>query len=564
MHQVSVLEDIIFAMADSLRNKVELLAPARNAEIGRVAIDSGADAVYIGAERFGARAAAGNSVEDIAGLTEYAHRYGARVYVTVNTLLTDDELVEAGRLICELHGVGVDAFIVQDVRILGLDLPDDIEFHASTQCDIRTVKRVKELERMGFSQMVLARELSVDEIGEICRNTDSTIETFVHGALCVSYSGRCYLSERVCGRSANRGECAQMCRLPYDLIDEDGRVLQRGKHLLSLKDFDASGRIGDLLDAGVRSFKIEGRLKDMNYVKNITGYYRQVIDKAISERNLTRSSFGETELGFVPDVRRTFYRGGTEYFLGGKRERGLCTMVTGKAMGEMITDRRELRNGDGVCWVTKDGELKGCQIDGCEKLPEKGVKLYRNNDIEFERVLAKANPRRKIGLEIEIAEVETGFRIMERQFQTEFSVEYNHEEGKNGEKVIQAWHEQFSRLGETEFKAGEIEMKFSKPWFVPASVMASWRREMVEKVRKAVGEKMCRKRAGKRMTDNGTADAVRVFPEESMRCRYCIRYELGMCLKERNSYRGKLWIRNSSGRTFELGFDCSKCEMKVL
>lgn len=551
-------------MADMSLNTVELLSPARSAEIGRVAIDAGADAVYIGAERFGARAAAGNSVEDIAGLTEYAHRYGARVYVTVNTLLTDDELVEAGRLIRELHGVGVDAFIVQDVRILGLDLPDDIEFHASTQCDIRTADRAIELERMGFSQMVLARELSIDEIGEICRKTNSTVETFIHGALCVSYSGRCYLSERVCGRSANRGECAQMCRLPYDLIDEEGRTLHKGKYLLSLKDFDASSRIGDLLDAGVRSFKIEGRLKDKNYVKNITGYYRQIIDKAISERNLTKSSLGETELGFIPDVRKTFYRGGTEYFLGGKRERGLCTMVTGKAMGEMITDRRELRNGDGVCWVTKEGELKGCQIDGCEKLPEKGVKLYRNNDIEFERVLAKANPRRKIGLEIEIAEVETGFRIMERQFQTEFSVEYNHEEGRNGEKVIQAWHEQFSRFGETEFRADEIGVKFSKPWFVPASVMAAWRREIVEKVRKAVGEKRHRKRAGKRMIDNGTTDAVRVFSEESMRCRYCIRYELGMCLKDKESYRGKLWIRNSSGRKFELGFDCSKCEMKVL
>ncbi|MCQ2329770.1 MAG: U32 family peptidase [Paludibacteraceae bacterium] len=550
-------------MADSLRNKVELLAPARNAETGCVAIDAGADAVYIGAARFGARSAAGNSVEDIAGLADYAHRYGARVYVTVNTLLTDDELDEARRLIIDLHNAGADAFIVQDVRIAGLDLPDDIEFHASTQCDIRTADRAIELERMGFSQMVLARELSIDEIGEICRKTNSTVETFIHGALCVSYSGRCYLSERVCGRSANRGECAQMCRLPYDLIDEEGRTLQKGKYLLSLKDFDASGRIGDLLDAGVRSFKIEGRLKDKNYVKNITGYYRQIIDKAISERNLTKSSLGETELGFVPDVRRTFYRGGTEYFLGGKRERGLCTMVTGKAMGGMITDRRELRNGDGVCWVTKDGELRGCQIDGCETLPDASVRLFRNNDIEFERLLTKSNTVRKIGLDIEVSDENTGFKICEKNYQTELVVECQHEEGRNSEKVMQAWRDQFSRLGDTEFKADAIELKFSKPWFVPASVMAGWRREMVELTRKMVA-KSRGSRVAKRTIDNRKIDAVRLFPKESMRCRYCIRYELGMCLKDKKSYRGKLWIRNSSGRKFELGFDCGKCEMTIL
>ena len=268
-------------MSHLFRDEIELLAPARTADIGIAAINCGADAVYIGAERFGARAAAGNSVQDIARLTAYAHRVRARVFVTVNTLLTDGELQQAEALIWQLYEAGVDAVIVQDTRITTLNLPP-IELHASTQCDIRTLDRVKELEQMGFSQVVLARELTIDEIANVAKNTSCVVETFVHGALCVSYSGRCFMSEKVCGRSANRGECAQMCRLPYDLIDQDGNVVVKNKYLLSLKDFNASEHLEELMNAGVRSFKIEGRLKDEAYVKNVVGYYRHRIDAILN------------------------------------------------------------------------------------------------------------------------------------------------------------------------------------------------------------------------------------------------------------------------------------------
>ena len=558
-------------MSHLFRDEVELLAPARTADIGIAAINCGADAVYIGAERFGARAAAGNSVQDIVRLSAYAHRYRAKVFVTVNTLLTDAELEQAEALIWQLHEAGVDAIIVQDTRITTLNLPP-IELHASTQCDIRTLDRVKELEAMGFRQVVLARELSIDEIGNIANNTSCVVETFIHGALCVSYSGRCFMSEKVCGRSANRGECAQMCRLPYDLIDGEGNVLLKNKYLLSLKDFNASDHLEELINAGVRSFKIEGRLKDEAYVKNVVGYYRQKIDAilnvtkptansqlSIVNSQLKKSSLGQINLGFEPDITRTFYRGGTDYFLTGERKGGLCTMVTGKALGKKITPDTKLNNGDGVCWIdSESGELKGSLIDGTQHLPN-GADLYRNNDIEFERILKSARPERRIPISISVSETAEGFMIKVPEFDVSLEVACPHEQGRNAEMALATWQTELTKLGNTEFVCNYLSTEFSMPWFVPRSRFSDWRRQLVERLREKIVEKTDTK-----LTANNFQFSIlnSQFSGELMRCRYCIRAELGICLKHK-AKPVDLYLRNSKGRCFRLEFDCNNCEMVV-
>ncbi len=559
-------------MSHLFRDEVELLAPARTADIGIAAIDCGADAVYIGAERFGARAAAGNSVHDIARLSEYAHRFRAKVFVTVNTLLTDSELGQAEALIWQLYEAGVDAVIVQDTRIVSLNLPP-IELHASTQCDIRTLDRVKELEAMGFRQVVLARELSIDEISRIAKNTSCVVETFIHGALCVSYSGRCFMSEKVCGRSANRGECAQMCRLPYDLTDGEGNVLLENKYLLSLKDFNASDHLGELINAGVRSFKIEGRLKDEAYVKNVVGYYRQRIDAILNATKptadsqfsilncqLRKASLGQISLGFEPDITRTFYRGGTDYFLSGERKSGLCTMVTGKALGKKITPDTKLNNGDGVCWIDPaTGEMKGAMIDGTQHLP-KGVDLYRNNDIEFERILKSARPERRIPISIRVAETADGFAIAVPEFDVSLEVPCPHEEGRNAEMALATWKTELTKLGNTEFVCSDLSTEFSSPWFVPRSRFSDWRRELVERLLDKL-ENLENLDKLENLDHLDHLDNYQ-FTGELMRCRYCIRAELGICLKH-GTKPVDLYLRNSKGRRFRLEFDCNNCEMVV-
>lgn len=321
--------------------RIELLAPARSLDVGVAAINHGADAVYIGADRFGARVAAGNGVGDIERLAVYAHRYGARVYVTLNTVLYDGEVEAARRLVYELYNAGVDALIVQDMSLLMMDLPP-IALHASTQCDNRTVEKVRWLERCGFEQVVLARETSVEMMRRIAGETSVALEAFVHGALCVCYSGQCYMSEAVKGRSANRGECAQMCRLPYSLSDDEGRVYARERHLLSLKDFDASRSLKEMIDAGIASFKIEGRLKDESYVKNVTAYYRRRLDAILEGDGERRaSSSGRTRFFFEPDTRKTFFRGATEYFLHGRKP-DIWQFDTPKSMGEPVGRVRDV------------------------------------------------------------------------------------------------------------------------------------------------------------------------------------------------------------------------------
>jgi len=352
---------------------IELLAPAKNAEVGIAAINHGADAVYIGAPKFGARQAVGNSLDDIATLVTYAHRFYARVYVALNTILSDDELSEARSLIYKLYDIGVDALIIQDMGLLELDLPP-IPLHASTQCDNRSVDKVKFLEQCGFEQVVLARELSLQQIREIGEKTSVALECFVHGALCVSYSGQCYLSQALRERSANRGACAQMCRLPYTLLDGDEEVLSRNQHLLSLKDFDASAHLLELMEAGVSSFKIEGRLKEANYVKNITAYYRQKIDQLIAGTDCRRASSGVTRFFFEPNPQKTFYRGATDYFLR-TRTTNITSFETPKSLGEpvgtvrevwrnafSVNSDKEFANGDGLCCVNTHGDFVGFRV----------------------------------------------------------------------------------------------------------------------------------------------------------------------------------------------------------
>ena len=359
------------------QRKIELLAPAKNVECGIEAINHGADAVYIGAPRFSARAAAGNSLEDIQQLVEYAHLYNVRIYVALNTILKEDELEETEKLIHDLYRIGVDALIVQDMAITQLNLPP-IPLHASTQTDNRSVEKVKFMSDAGFTQVVLARELSLQEIARIHQACpDTALEVFVHGALCVSYSGQCYVSQACFGRSANRGECAQFCRLPFDLVDSDGKTIAKEKHLLSLKDMNQSDELEALIDAGASSLKIEGRLKDVTYVKNVTAAYRQKIDAILKRRpEYVRASSGESRFEFTPQLDKSFSRGFSNYYLHGRERQDITSFDTPKSLGEEMGRMKEIRgnyivvaglksfnNGDGVCYIDEQGKLKGFRIN---------------------------------------------------------------------------------------------------------------------------------------------------------------------------------------------------------
>ena len=415
--------------------KIELLSPAKNLEVGLAAINHGADAVYIGGPAFGAREKAGNSIEDIEKLCDHAHLFGAKVYVTLNTLLNENELEPARQLAWDCWNAGVDALIVQDLNLLKLDLPP-IPLHASTQCDNLTLERVQELESLGFEQVVLGRELTIDQIREMRSKTTVPLEFFVHGSLCVSHSGQCYLSEYIGNRSANRGACAQPCRLPWDLLDAEGKVLVKGKHLLCLKDLNNSAHLEELMDAGITSFKIEGRLKEADYVKNITAYYRQQLD-AIFERRpeFVQASLGHCSYTFEVNPEKSFNRGFTDYFIHG-RQPGIGSPHTPKSMGEYIgevkwcnsvqmeilTDKT-LHNGDGLCFLNQDEELIGIRADvvrlgrdGVHTISTnrphgafRGAKIYRNYDIEWQRQVDASKGNRKIDIELALEETEEGF-----------------------------------------------------------------------------------------------------------------------------------------------------------
>ncbi|WP_318387767.1 U32 family peptidase [Enterobacter sp.] len=491
---------------------LELLSPARDTDIAREAILHGADAVYIGGPGFGARHNASNSLADIANLVPFAHRFGAKVFVTLNTILHDDELEPAQKLITDLYQTGVDALIVQDMGILQLDIPP-IELHASTQCDIRSVEKAKFLSDVGFSQIVLARELNLQQIHDIHAATDSTIEFFIHGALCVAYSGQCYISHAQTGRSANRGDCSQACRLPYTLKDDQGRVVSYEKHLLSMKDNDQTANLAALIDAGVRSFKIEGRYKDMSYVKNITAHYRQMLDAIIEDRgNLARSSAGRTEHFFIPSTDKTFHRGSTDYFVNARKtDIGAfdSPKFIGLPVGEVLRVGKDhldvevtepLANGDGLNVMIKR-EIIGFRANTVEKTAENRYRVFpnempadlykvkphqalnRNLDHNWQQALTKTSSERRIGVDIELGGWQEQLILTltcEDGISVTHTLDGQFDEANNAEKALNQLHDGLAKLGQTLYYARDIQVNLPGALFVPNSLLNQFRRDTVE------------------------------------------------------------------------------------
>lgn len=599
---------------------IELLAPAKNLECGIEAINHGADAVYIGAPRFGARAAAGNSLADIEALVQYAHLYNVRIYVTVNTILRDDELKETEAMIWDLYRVGVDALIVQDMGLTQLNLPP-IPLHASTQMDNRTVEKVRFLADAGFRQVVLARELSVNEISRIhAACPDTLLEVFIHGALCVSYSGQCYVSEACFGRSANRGECAQFCRLQFDMTDADGKVIEKGKHLLSLKDMNQSDNLEELLDAGASSLKIEGRLKDVSYVKNVTAYYRKKLDALFKRRKeYVRASSGSVKLAFRPQLDKSFSRGFTDYFAHG-RNPGIFSFNTPKSLGEEVGTVKEIRgnyltvagvkafsNGDGLCYLDAQGRLQGFRVNRVEnnklfpqempRIKPKTV-LYRNFDQEFDRIMQKKSAERKLAVDVSLAENNFGFTLtMCDEDGNSVSMALS----KDKELARTPQHDnlinQLGKLGSTPFVPRNIEVDLSENWFIPSSELAELRRATVEKLlalrrinyhrelwRMPETEhpypqkeltylgNMMNKEAAAFYQKHGVEKIAPAFEVEHpegaalMFCKHCLRYSMGWCPvhhKVKSPYREPYYLVSGDGKKFRLQFDCKNCQMKV-
>jgi putative protease len=490
-----------------INKSIELLSPAKDLECGIAAINCGADAVYIGAPKFGARVAAGNSIEDIQKLVEYAHKFWAKVYATVNTIIYDEELEEVQKLITKLYEINVDAIIFQDMAILEMDIPP-IQLFASTQTHNYDLERIKFLDQLGINRIILARELSIEQIKNIRKKTKAGLEFFVHGALCVCLSGQCYMSAAMFGRSSNRGECAQPCRLKYSLVDKNGKVIIKDKHLLSLRDLNLSAYLNELMEAGITSFKIEGRLKDIGYVKNITAYYRRKLDSIIENNPiLKRASSGDSKIPFEPDPDKTFNRGYTSYFIDGKDGRlgSIDTpKSTGKLLGKVIkTDKnfftvdtnKTIINGDGLCYFNDATELEGMNVSKVEantvftndmKGIIVGTIIYRNYDHAFSYGL-KMECLRKIKANISIDETSTGIRIMakdEDNISVILEEHFKKEPAKNKEQALETFRKQFSKSGDTIFEVTDIEVNLGTLFFIPVKQINMFRRRLLELLEK--------------------------------------------------------------------------------
>ena len=586
---------------------LELLAPAKNLACGIAAIDHGADAVYIGAPKFGARAAVGNSIDDIRQLCDYAHQFGAKIYVTLNTIVYDHELDEAQKLIDQLAGIGVDAILVQDMGLLQFMNGKPFEIHASTQTDNRTAGKVRWLKQVGFSRAVLARELSAEEIAEIHREVpDIELEVFVHGALCVSYSGICYASQHCFQRSANRGECAQFCRMRFSLVDAEGEEIEHERYLLSLKDMNQSDNLDKLIEAGAVSFKIEGRLKDVTYVKNVTAAYSERLNAYIRKHadQYCRASKGRCEYTFTPNLNRTFNRGYTTYFMNG-RQPNIASFDTPKAVGEFVGKVKEIRhdsfnvagtasfaNGDGLCFLNQDRQFEGFRANrvvGNRIYPFKmpaglrpGMSLYRNNDQEFERILSKPSATRKIPVSIALRAVADGFELSAEGVTVHFAAEHQIAQKSPRENLVR----QLSKLGDTIYECQEVNVPDDFNYFIPNSQLTDMRRQLVEalvqpqrQVKQAkVGanpgvDKLSyqnnisnRQSAAFYGTDKLSAYELKGGDGPIMQCRHCIRYSLGYCVKrggKRPTWHEPLSLVLGDGRRFRLEFDCQHCQMNV-
>ena len=554
-------------MSAVVRN-IELLAPAKDLQSAVDAVDCGADAVYIGAAQFGARHAATNSVEDIAKAAEYAHRYGAKVYATLNTLIFDDELEDAKAQAEALVAAGVDALIVQDMAYcrMGLNVP----LHASTQTACSTVEQVRFFEQVGFERAILERNLSGADIENICRKTGVEIEAFIHGAICVCHSGRCYLSRSMSDRSGNRGQCSQPCRLPYDLTDGNGNIYIKGKHLLSVTDLDLSQRIGQMLSAGVNSFKIEGRLKDRVYLRNVVSHYRRLLDEQIAlHPNCRRASVGVSQVEFTPNTAKSFTRGGGIYLFDGKRA-GVASFDTPKALGERIGSvTRVARNRFMV-----DGNLQ---------------RLFTAS-VERSRI------RRAIEASVRVEFTDKTITVTAEDctgVSVSMTIDYATEVAKNTEKMTSVIREQMSKSGDTIFDITRVDV--SSVRFVPASVMASLRRELLTALEckrvaahspgKAFVEELSALYPHTELTeqDNVTNALARQFYTDHgvksiqtgldlrqttvgsrvMVTDYCIRREIGQCLLKNPTIRGELFLERGRKR-YKLAFDCKKCQMSLI
>lgn len=601
---------------------LELLAPAKNLEYGREAINHGADALYIGAPAFGARAAATNTIEDIDQLVRYAHLYGSKVFATVNTLLFDDEIEPAVQMIHRLYNSGVDALIIQDMGLLECDLPP-IELHASTQCHNATVERVKFMERVGFKRVILARETSIEQMRAIRKEANVDLEAFIHGALCVCYSGQCYMSQYLNERSGNRGCCSQPCRSAYDLYDGAGRQLIKDRHLLSLKDFDASQQIGAMIDAGITSFKIEGRLKDLSYVKNVTAYYRQLLDSMMSGH--TPASSGKCVFYFMPDISRTFNRGYTDYFL--RQRQTVASFDTQKALGKQvgtvtkvqansfaINTKEAIVPGDGLCFFDGRNTLQGFlvnQVDGHVITPnimpdiQQGSTLWRSHDHAFEKLLQSNTASRKIAVDITFDAVPNGFVIRlsdEDGVAVEYYMNAGHEQAKDSSRSSEQIKKQLAKLGDTPFVANMVTDCTQGHYFLPISVLNQMRRSAIEcliehrisyfhpkDVRReasndiSVPERLdyrynvINKQAenfykshGAREIEYGLESTGDYQGKALMTTKYCLRYELGCCLKGKSKIKPQVSINNTdslvlgnNGRYFRLEFDCNACLMRI-
>lgn len=613
--------------------KLELLAPAKNLECGKAAIDCGADAVYIGAPKFGARQAAGNSLDDISELTAYAHQFGAKVFVTLNTIIYNDELDECKSLLTDVIKIGVDAILVQDMALvdymheLGRTSGIKTLLHASTQTDNRNKEKVGYLRSLGFSRVVLARELSLDEIRDIHEAyPDMELEAFVHGALCVSYSGACHVSEYCFGRSANRGECAHFCRMKFDLIDADGNEIEHQRYLLSLKDMCQIDRLEQMADAGVVSFKIEGRLKDIAYVKNVVAAYSQRLDELCQKRptDYCRVSLGKSFPAFTPDLAKTFNRGYTHYFLDG-RTHDIFSPDTPKAMGEFVGKVKEIRgrsftvagvasfaNGDGLYFINAKKELEGFRVNRVEgnrlfplTMPEglrHGISLYRNNDVAFDKELARQGTERRIPIRLTFAKTTDGFVLSAAGNGIETAkatAVFEHQKAQRPQRdnIIR----QLSKWGDSIFEIEGLDIEDSADeCFIPSSVLSSLRQELAAAIRLSVpaketvgvmvaSEKPIGITAAKYSFDfkNISNSASRRFYEQRgdaplltalevdrknfnlplMQCRHCLRFSSGYCVKHggrKPEWKEPLSLRLGDGRVFPLEFDCKNCQMNVL
>lgn len=607
-----------------MKKKVEILAPAKNLLQGMFAINAGADAVYIGAPQYGARSNATNSIEDIAELVKYAHLFKAQVFVVINTILYDHELADCKKLIYQLYDIGVDALIVQDMAILEMDLPP-IVIHASTQANNRDPKHVKFLKDAGMQRVVLARELNLDQIKEIHEATDVELEFFVSGALCVAFSGNCYMSIAGGERSANRGSCAQNCRLPYHLVDGTGKTLIENSHLLSIKDLDLSDQLPNLIEAGITSFKIEGRLKDLVYVKNNVSYLRQKLDAFLADNpSFTKASSGRTFFNFDPQMDRSFNRGYTDYFVN-KRTEKIGSWESPKSKGQyigkviettpkgyFIENADQLNNGDGLYFINAANESDGIQINvvlnnlvvpNNYKEIAVGTEIYRNSDAAFNKLVEREDATiRKIGVTFILTETEIGFQLTvidEDGHQTMIELISEKTPSTKGAIIIDELKKSLSKTGNTPFIVDEINILFTDNWFLPTAKINEMRRAVLEQlieVRVAeyhretfqitktdhpypvkeldftynVSNQLARafyKRHG--VTEIEKAFEIQWDPGKSrvMTTKYCVKYELGKCARFQRDTMGEkvvepLTLKHGENE-YKLKFNCKPCEMEI-